>query len=89
MYFGALAQDFCFTQLQEYSEMQRQAVRELTTQLQQMRQETAEKEAESRAWEERVAGLSQQLKEAHSRIEVRLGLGASSPAYLLDFYHVL
>ena len=51
-------------------------MKKLTTQLEQARQETAEKEAESRAWEERVAGLSQQLKEAHSRIEVRLGLGA-------------
>ena len=59
----------------------------LTTQLEQARQETAEKEAESRAWEERSAGLSQQLKEAHSRIEVRLGLGASSPACLFDFYY--
>ena len=43
---------------------------ELTTQLEQARQETAEKEAESRAWEERVAGLSQQLKEKNN--EVRL-----------------
>ena len=43
---------------------------ELTNQLQQMRQETAEKEAESRAWEERAAGLSQQLKEKNN--EVRL-----------------
>ena len=66
-------------------------MKKLTTQLEQARQETAEKEAESRAWEERAAGLSQQLKEEHSRIEVRLGLGAPSPAYLLDFYynHVL
>ena len=61
----------------------------LTNQLEQARQETAEKEAESRAWEERATGLSQQLREANSRIEVRLGLGASSPACLLDFYHVL
>ena len=42
----------------------------LTTQLQQARQEIAEKEAESKNWEERVAGLSQQLKEASSMIEV-------------------
>ena len=40
---------------------------ELTTQLEQT---IAEKEAESRAWEERVAGLSQQLKEKNN--EVRL-----------------
>ena len=45
---------------------------QLTTQLQQMRQEITEKEAESRAWEERVTGLSQQLKDASSRIEVSL-----------------
>ena len=45
---------------------------ELTTQLQQMRQETTEKEVESRAWEERAACLSQQLKDASSRIEVSL-----------------
>ena len=50
--------------------MQKQAVSELTSQLEQARQEIAEKEAESRAWEERVAGLSQQLKEESSRIEV-------------------
>ena len=43
---------------------------ELTTQLEQMRQEIAEKEAESRAWEERAAGLSQQLKEEHDKLEV-------------------
>ena len=43
---------------------------ELTTQLKQARQEIAEKEAESRALEERVAGLSQQLKEEHSKLEV-------------------
>ena len=48
---------------------------ELTTQLEQARQEITKKEAESRAWEERVAGLSQQLKEASSKLEVRLGLG--------------
>ena len=46
----------------------------LTTQLQQARQEIAEKEAESRAWEERVAGLSLQLKEESSKIEVSLGV---------------
>ena len=50
--------------------MQKQAVSELTTQLEQARQEIAEKEAESRAWEERVAGLSQQLKEESSKLEV-------------------
>ena len=43
---------------------------QLTTQLQQARQEIAEKEAESRNWEERVIGLSQQLKEASSMVEV-------------------
>ena len=43
---------------------------ELTTHLQQARQEITEKEAESRAWEERAAGLSQQLKDASSMIEV-------------------
>ena len=42
----------------------------LTTQLQQMRQEITEKEVESRAWEERAAGLSQQLKDASSMIKV-------------------
>ena len=42
---------------------------ELTTQLEQA---IAEKEAESRAWEERVAGLSQQLKERNSKLEVSL-----------------
>ena len=42
----------------------------LTTQLEQARQELTEKEAESRAWEERAAGLSQQLKEEHSKLEV-------------------
>ena len=42
---------------------------ELTIQLEQA---IAEKEAESRAWEERVAGLSQQLKERNSKLEVSL-----------------
>ena len=42
----------------------------LTTQLEQARQEIARKEAESRAWEERVAGLSQQLRDASSKLEV-------------------
>ena len=50
--------------------MQKQAVSELTSQLEQARQEIAEKEAESRVWEERVAGLSQQLKEESSKLEV-------------------
>ena len=50
--------------------MQKQAVSELTSQLEQARQEIAEKEAESRAWEERVTGLSQQLKEESSKLEV-------------------
>ena len=50
--------------------MQKQAVSELTSQLEQARQEIAEKEAESRSWEERVAGLSQQLKEESSKLEV-------------------
>ena len=45
-------------------------MKKLTTQLEQARQETAEKEAESRAWEERVTGLSQQLKEANSKLKV-------------------
>ena len=45
---------------------------ELTTQLEQARQEIAEKEVESRNWEERAAGLSQQLKEEHSKLEVDL-----------------
>ena len=44
----------------------------LTTQLQQATREIAEKEAESRAWEERVAGLSLQLKEESSKLEVSL-----------------
>ena len=44
----------------------------LTTQLEQMREKVTEKEAESRAWEERAAGLSQQLKEEHSKLEVSL-----------------
>ena len=43
---------------------------ELTTQLELMRQEITEKEAESRAWEERATGLSQQLKEEHNNLEV-------------------
>ena len=51
-------------------ELQKQAVSQLTTQLQQMRQEIAEKEAESRAWEKRATSLSQQLKERNSRLEV-------------------
>ena len=45
---------------------------QLTTQLQQAKQEIAEKEAESKAWEERVAGLSQQLKEESSKLEVSI-----------------
>ena len=44
----------------------------LTTQLQQATQEIAEKEVESRAWEERAAGLSQQLKEEHRKLDVSL-----------------
>ena len=52
------------------SELQKQAVSELTTQLEQARQEIAEKEVESRAWEERSAGLSQQMKDASSKLEV-------------------
>ena len=55
---------------------------ELTTQLQQARQEIAEKEAESRNWEERVIGLSQQLKEASSKLEV------SFQMLLLEQLHV-
>ena len=56
---------------------------QLTTQLEQMRQEIAEKEAESRAWEQRAAGLSQQLKEKHNKLEV-LCLRPSI-LFLLDF----
>ena len=52
--------------------MQKQAVSELTSQLEQARQEIAEKEAESRAWEERATGLSLQLKDASSKLEVSL-----------------
>ena len=43
---------------------------EFTIQLEQARQEITKREAESRDWEERVAGLSQQLKEEHSKLEV-------------------
>ena len=59
----------CNTLPQEL-ELQRQAVSELTTQLEQTRQEITEKEAESKAWEKRAAGLLQQLKEKNN--EVRL-----------------
>ena len=45
---------------------------ELTTQLEQARQGVTKREAESRAWEERAAGLSQQLKEERSKLEVGL-----------------
>ena len=45
---------------------------ELTTQLEQARQEIAKKEAESRAWEGRAAGLSQQLKEENGKLEVSI-----------------
>ena len=45
-------------------------MKKLATQLEQARQEIAEKEAESRAWEERAAGLSQQMKEEHNKLEV-------------------
>ena len=44
----------------------------LTTQLQQARQEIAEKEAELRNWEERAAGSSQLLKEERTKLEVSL-----------------
>ena len=47
---------------------------ELTTQLQQARQEIAEKETELRNWEERAAGSSQQLMEERTKIEVSLGV---------------
>ena len=47
---------------------------ELTTQLEQARQEIAEKEAELKTWEERAAGLSQQLKERNNKLEVSLAL---------------
>ena len=43
---------------------------EFTIQLEQARQEITKREAESRAWEERVVGLSQQMKEEHSKLEV-------------------
>ena len=55
-------------------------MKKLTNQLEQAKQEIAEKEAESRAWEERAAGLSQQMKDASSRIEVRLGFRPCVPA---------
>ena len=45
---------------------------QLTTQLDLMKKKVTEKEAESRAWEERAAGLSQQLKEECSKLEVGL-----------------
>ena len=44
----------------------------LTTQLEQAKQEITKRVAESRAWEERAAGLSQQLKEERSKLEVGL-----------------
>ena len=47
---------------------------ELTTQLEQARQEIAEKEVESRNWEERAAGSSQLLKEERTKLEVSLAL---------------
>ena len=47
-------------------------MKKLATQLEQARQEIAEKEAESRAWEERVAGLSQQLKKENGKLEVSI-----------------
>ena len=43
---------------------------ELTTQLEQARQEIVEKEAETRVWEERATGLSQQMKEEHSKVRL-------------------
>ena len=49
-------------------------MKKLTTQLEQARQEIAEKEAESRTWEERAAGLLQQLKEERANLEVGLAL---------------
>ena len=64
----------------------------LTTQLQQARQEIAEKEAESRNWEERVIGLSQQLKEASSMVEVSFQmlvleqLHVASSQYIHTYY---
>ena len=65
---------------------------ELATQLQQARQEIAEKEAESRNWEERVIGLSQQLKEASSKLEVSFQmlvleqLHVASSQYIHTYY---
>ena len=47
---------------------------ELTTQLEQARKEITEKEAESKTWEERAAGLLQQLREERANLEVRLAL---------------
>ena len=47
---------------------------ELNTQLEQARQEITEKEAESKNWEERAAGLLQQLREERANLEVRLAL---------------
>ena len=65
----------------------------LTTQLQQARQKIAEKEAESRAWEEEVTSLSQQLREASSKLKVNrntmhvncpvLDCAPPSPTFLL------
>ena len=60
----------------------------LTTQLQQMRQEIAEKEVESRAWEERVASLSQQLKDASSRIEVSLQMLVLEYQYIASSHYI-
>jgi len=50
-----------------YGKIAKQAVSELTTQLEQARQQVAEKEAESRAWEDRAINLSQQLKTARMK----------------------
>jgi len=48
-------------------ELQKQAVSELNTQLEEARQEF-------RAWEKRATSLSRQLKERNSRLEVNLAL---------------
>ena len=58
---------------------------ELTTQLEQARQEITEKEAESRAWEEEVAGLSQQLKETNNKLEVSY-IEPSTRVYFRPFH---
>ena len=63
---------------------------ELTTQLQQARQEIAEKEVESRNWEERAAGSSyaQLLKEERTKLEVSLALAVVCAILLTSTVYV-